>query len=347
MLNSITIVQPDDWHLHLRDGDALADTVAHTSKQFGRAIVMPNLPSPIINVSQALEYRSRILNNIPDGSNFEPLMTLYLTDNTAISEVKKACSSGIIKGIKLYPAGATTNSDAGVTDIKHCYSVLEIMQRQGLPLLIHGESTASHIDIFDREKVFIDRILIPLIKDFPELKVVFEHITTADAVAFIDASQSNITATITVHHLLKNRNDMLVGGIKPHYYCLPILKKNIHQKALIQAATSASKKYFLGTDSAPHTQQNKESSCGCAGMFTAPVAIELYAHVFEQANALANLEQFASFNGADFYQLPRNTRTINLIREDWEVPNSYSLGKEKVIPFFCGEVINWKLNNGP
>ncbi|MFK5987047.1 MAG: dihydroorotase [Pseudomonadota bacterium] len=343
MEKQLTIVRPDDWHLHLRDDEALKDTVHHTSLRFARAIVMPNLAVPITTTDQAQQYQQRIVKNIPAGHNFTPLMTLYLTDKTAVDEIVKASSSGFIKGVKLYPAGATTNSDAGVTDIKHCYNVLEAMQKYHLPLLIHGETTSSDIDIFDREKVFIDKILIPLRKDFPELKIVFEHITTTDAVEYINQADQFLAATITVHHLLMNRNDMLVGGIKPHYYCLPVLKKNIHQYALIKAACSGSEKYFLGTDSAPHTQQNKESACGCAGMFTSAAAIELYAQVFEQADALDKLEKFASFNGPDFYQLARNSKTITLLRKDWKIPNSYPLGKDKVIPLYNGETIHWQI----
>ncbi|MFK5892571.1 MAG: dihydroorotase [Pseudomonadota bacterium] len=344
MVDHLKIVQPDDWHLHLRDGEVLTDTVYHTSLRFARAIVMPNLQMPITTTSQALDYRNRILENTPSEHNFNPLMTLYLTDNTAVSEIIKASTSEFIKGVKLYPAGATTNSDAGVTDIKHCYDVFEVMQKNQLPLLIHGEVTSSNIDVFDREKVFIEQVLIPLHNDFPELKIVFEHITTQDAVDFILQSDKHLAATITVHHLLMNRNNMLVGGIKPHYYCLPILKKNIHQQALIDAATSGSNKFFLGTDSAPHTQQNKESSCGCAGMFTSHAAIELYAEVFDHANALGQLEKFASFNGPDFYHLARNNKTIKLIRQDWKVPEFYKFGKDHVIPLRAGEIIHWKLD---
>jgi dihydroorotase len=344
MHQSIEIIQPDDWHLHLRDGDVLVDTVYHTSSRFARAIVMPNLKVPVTTTSQALDYRKRILENTPSGDNFNPLMTLYLTDNTSVDEIKKACANDFIKGVKLYPAGATTNSDAGVTNIKLCYDVLEVMQEHQLPLLIHGEVTSCDIDVFDREKIFIEQILIPLHNDFPELKIVFEHITTVDAVDFINQSDKHLAATITVHHLLMNRNSMLVGGIKPHYYCLPVLKKNTHQQALITAATSGSNKFFLGTDSAPHTQQIKESSCGCAGMFTSHAAIELYAEVFEQADALGQFEQFASFNGPDFYSLPRNKNTIRLIRQDWKVPEFYKFGNDHVIPLRAGEIIHWKLD---
>lgn len=345
MTKELSIVQPDDWHLHLRDADVLADTVRHSSRQFGRAIVMPNLKQPIVTATQAMEYRQRILTSCPENSNFNPLMTLYLTDNTSVNEITEASNNDFIKGVKLYPSGATTNSDAGVTNIKHCYKVLEAMQKHQLPLLVHGEVTSKEIDIFDREKVFIDQVLSPLLKDFPELKVVFEHITTKDAVSFVNQSNEQIAATITVHHLMMNRNDMLVGGIKPHYYCLPVLKKNIHQQALIKAATSGSVKFFLGTDSAPHPQQAKESNCGCAGMYSAHAAIELYTEVFEQANTLDKLEQFASFNGPDFYNLARNKQSITLVKEDWHVPDYYKFGQDHVIPLQAGKTISWKLKD--
>jgi dihydroorotase len=344
MLQHLTIVQPDDWHLHLRDNEVLADTVHHTSSRFSRAIVMPNLAIPVTTTQQAQEYRGRIIDNTPKDHFFDPLMTLYLTDNTSVEEIKKASASDFIKAVKLYPAGATTNSDAGVTNIRHCYQVLEVMQELQLPLLIHGEVTRNDIDIFDREKIFIDTILIRLHEDFPQLKIVLEHITTKDAVDYINQSDNYLAATITAHHLLMNRNDMLVGGIKPHNFCLPILKKNSHQQALITAATSGSNKYFLGTDSAPHSQQNKESACGCAGMFSSHAAIELYAEVFEQANALEQLEKFASFNGPDFYHLPRNKNTITLICQDWQVPEFYQFGNDHLIPLRAGEIIHWKLD---
>ena len=344
MLQHLKIVQPDDWHLHLRDQEVLADTIHHTSSRFSRAIIMPNLATPVTTVQQALDYRDRIIENTPEQHNFNPLMTLYLTDNTSVEEIKKAASSDFIKAVKLYPAGATTNSDAGVTNIQHCYNVLEKMQELQLPLLIHGEVTTNDIDIFDREKLFIDNILIKLHTDFPELKIVLEHITTKNAVDYIQQADNYLAATITAHHLLMNRNDMLVGGIKPHYYCLPVLKKNSHQQALIAAATSGSSKFFLGTDSAPHNQQNKESACGCAGMFTSHAAIELYAEVFDQANALHQLEKFASFNGPDFYNLPRNITTITLVRQDWQVPEFYPFGNDHLIPLRAGENIHWKLD---
>jgi len=344
-MDSITISRPDDWHLHLRDGDVLADIIPHSSHRFARAIIMPNLLPPVISTEQALSYRDRILAQVPAQDAFEPLMTLYLTDNTTAAEIKTACASGKIKAIKLYPAGATTNSDAGVTDLKHCYPALEAMQKHQLPLLVHGEVTQAEIDIFDREKVFIEQRMIPLLKDFPELKVVFEHITTADAANFVKSTGSNIAATITAHHLLMNRNDMLAGGIRPHYYCLPILKRNSHQAALIAAATSGSNKFFLGTDSAPHAQGKKETACGCAGMYTSHAAIELYTEAFEQANALHQLEKFSSFNGPDFYGLARNTDTIRLIRQDWQVPSYYPFSSQHLIPLRAGETIHWKLDD--
>ncbi len=339
----LTITRPDDWHLHLRDGDILKDIVPFTAKQFGRAIIMPNLVPPITTTQQALDYRQRIVAAIPDGIDFEPLMTLYLTNNTAADEIKIATDSGQIKAVKLYPAGATTNSDAGVTDIKNCYSTLEAMQKHQLPLLIHGEVTDADIDVFDREKVFIDRVLQPLIKDFPDLKIVFEHITTKDAAEFVTSAADNIAATITPQHLLYNRNAIFKGGIRPHYYCLPILKREQHRQALVNAATCGNKKFFLGTDSAPHAQHKKENACGCAGIFSAPLAIELYTRIFDENNALDKLEAFASFHGADFYNLPRNTDTISIQKQEWTVPKYYPLGNEKIIPFHAGEQETWQL----
>lgn len=344
-MDNLVIIRPDDWHLHLRDGEVLGHIIPHTSQRFGRAIIMPNLVPPVTTAQQALDYQQRILQHVPAGDNFQPLMTLYLTDNTSAEEINQAAASGQIRAVKLYPAGATTNSDAGVTDIKKCYPALEALQKQGLPLLIHGEVTHSSIDIFDREKVFIDEKMAPLVKDFPELKVVFEHVTTADAVEFVSSSDEHVAATITAHHLLMNRNDMLAGGIRPHYYCLPVLKRDTHQQALIAAATSGSKKFFLGTDSAPHAQGKKETACGCAGMYTAHAAIELYAEAFEQAGALDQLEQFAAFNGPDFYGLARNTDTIRLTRQEWQVPEYYPFGSERVIPLRAGETIQWKLDD--
>ena len=337
------ITRPDDWHLHLRDGDILNDLVPFTARQFGRAIIMPNLVPPTTTTQQALDYRQRIVAAIPDGVNFEPLMTLYLTNNTAADEIKIAADSGQIKAVKLYPAGATTNSDAGVTDIKNCYNTLEAMQKRRLPLLVHGEVTDAEIDVFDREKVFIDRVLQPLIKDFPDLKIVFEHITTKDAAEFVISAPDNVAATITPQHLLYNRNAIFKGGIRPHYYCLPILKREQHRQALVSAATSGNQKFFLGTDSAPHVQHKKESACGCAGIFSAPLAIELYTRIFDDNNALDKLEAFASFHGADFYGLARNSDKITLLKKDWTVPMDYPLGDEKIIPFHAGETETWQL----
>lgn len=339
---TLTITQPDDWHLHLRDGDALTSVAPFTAKQFARAIIMPNLSPPVTTVLQAVDYLDSILAAV-DGSDFEPLMTLYLTDNTPVSEIIAARKSCFIKGLKLYPAGATTNSDAGVTDIRHCDAVLEEMQKCGLPLLIHGEVTDPKIDVFDREKVFIDKILQPLQLRFPELKIVFEHITTRQAADFVLQAGNNIAATITPQHLLLNRNALFQGGLQPHNYCLPVLKRDIHQQALLQVIRSGSKKFFLGTDSAPHSKHKKETACGCAGIFSAHAAIEIYASIFEQQKALDKLEAFASFNGPDFYRLPRNSKTITLIKEDWTIPNEYPLGSETLVPFLAGESISWKL----
>ena len=340
--NKITITQPDDWHLHLRDGQALNAVAPFSAKQFARAIIMPNLNPPVTTVVQAVEYLDRILAAV-DGTDFEPLMTLYLTDNTPAKEIIAARKSCFIKGLKLYPAGATTNSDAGVTDIRRCDAALEEMQKAGLPLLIHGEATDPDIDIFDRETVFIEKTLLPLTQRFPELKIVFEHITTKEAADFVLQSADNIAATITPHHLLFNRNAMFQGGLQPHHYCLPVLKRDSHQQALLEIIRSGSNKFFLGTDSAPHAKSKKESACGCAGIFSAHAAIEIYTSIFEQQNALHNLEAFASFNGPDFYGLPRNRKTITLIKEDWKIPEEYSLGTDKLVPFLAGHTINWKL----
>lgn len=339
--DAITLTAPDDWHVHLRDGDMLAHTVADTAKSFRRAIVMPNLVPPILNAEQALAYKARISQSIPAGQEFEPLMTLYLTDNTSPNDIAAAKSSGII-ACKLYPAGATTNSDSGVTAIERIYPALQAMQDHGLLLLVHGEVTDTDIDIFDREAVFIERILTPLTKDFPGLKIVLEHITTGDAVDFVQGSNDRIAATITAHHLLLNRNHMLVGGIRPHYYCLPILKRQQHQRALIQAATSGNPKFFLGTDSAPHARGKKEASCGCAGCYTAFAALELYAQAFEHADALDKLEAFASHFGPDFYGLPRNREQVRLVREPWQVPASLPLGKDSLVPLMAGDTLNWR-----
>ena len=342
-LKQITITKPDDWHLHVRDGDVLKSVVPDTAIRFGRAIIMPNLKPPARTTEQVQSYRDRILAAVPKGVSFEPLMTLYLTDNTPPDEILKAKQSGFVHALKLYPAGATTNSDAGVTDIRKCDATLEKMAEQGLPLLVHGEVTASHIDIFDREKIFIDKVLQPLTARLPELKIVLEHITTQEAVDFVLAAGSNIAATITPHHLLYNRNAMLAGGIRPHYYCLPIIKRESHRTALVSAAISGNPKFFLGTDSAPHAQHAKESACGCAGIYSAHAAIELYAEVFEQADALNKLEGFASQYGPDFYGLSRNTESITLRKESWTVPASIDFGKERLIPLRAGEMIGWKL----
>ena len=342
-MNEVTITLPDDWHLHLRDGDSLECTVAATARCFGRAIVMPNLQPPVSNTEQAEAYQQRIVSNIPEGASFTPLMTLYLTDKTSAEEIKKAHSSGFIYAAKLYPAGATTNSDSGVTDVQKITPVLEMMQSLGMPLLVHGEVTHSDVDIFDREAIFIETILKPLKQEFPRLKVVLEHITTEDAVQFVKDSDHTVAATITAHHLLYNRNHMLVGGIKPHYYCLPVLKRNRHQNALIAAATSGNPKFFLGTDSAPHTQDAKESACGCAGCYTAPTAIELYAEVFDTQGALDKLEGFSSFFGPDFYGLARNTDTLTLLRKPWTVPASYNMAGTALIPLRANEELAWQV----
>lgn len=338
----ITITQPDDWHLHVRDGETLNSVAPFTAKQFARAIIMPNLKPPVTTVVQAVAYLDRILAAVA-GADFEPLMTLYLTDDTSPEEIIAAAKSCFIKGLKLYPAGATTNSAAGVTDIRHCDAALEAMQKAGLPLLVHGEVTDPHIDVFDRENIFIDRTLQPLIKRFPELKVVFEHITTKEAVDFVLQSADTVAATITPHHLFYNRNAMFQGGLHPHHYCLPVLKRDIHQQALLATIRSDSKKFFLGTDSAPHARRDKESACGCAGIFSAHAAIEIYATIFEQQNALDKLEAFASFNGPDFYGLPRNKNTITLLRQEWQIPDEYPLAKEKLVPFLAGQTLPWKL----
>ena len=340
----ITITRPDDWHLHLRDGEALGSVLAHTAAQFGRAVVMPNLKPPVTTVEQAAAYRDRIVAALPEGASFEPLMTLYLTDNTPASEVIKAAASGFVKAVKLYPAGATTNSDAGLTDIAKAYDTLAEMERIGLPLLVHGEVTDPKIDLFDREKVFIDTVLLPLTLRFPKLKVVMEHITTKDASEFVANSPLTVAATITAHHLLYNRNAIFQGGIRPHWYCLPVLKRESHREALVAAATSGNPKFFLGTDSAPHARQTKEASCGCAGCYTAYAALELYAEAFEQAGALDKLEAFASFNGPDWYGLSRNTSKVTLLKQDWIVPADYPyISTDTIVPLRAGETLSWKM----
>ena len=344
--DQITITRPDDWHLHVREGEALKSVVPDTAKQFGRAIIMPNLATPITTAAQAQKYRDEIIAAVPDSglvNSFEPLMTLYLTNNTTPEMIREAKATGIVYGLKLYPAGATTNSDKGVTDVKNIYPALKAMQEEGLLLLVHGEVTDLDIDIFDREKVFIENILKPLTTEFPKLKVVLEHITTADAVEFVEQAPATIAATITAHHLLMNRNAIFVGGIRPHHYCLPILKRETHRQALIKAATSGSSKFFLGTDSAPHTQGAKESACGCAGMYTAYHAMELYAEAFDKADALDKLEGFASIYGPKFYGLPENPDSITLQRETWQVPEFLTLADDKIIPLRAGQNCEWKM----
>ena len=342
MTQKLTITRPDDWHLHLRDGAALSAVLPDTARQFARAIIMPNLKPPVTTVAQASAYRDRILAALPAGMAFEPLMTLYLTDNLPAEEIFAAKASGFVHAVKLYPAGATTNSDAGVTDIRRCAATLEAMQRVGLPLLVHGEVTDGDIDIFDREAVFIDRVMKPLRKDFPELKVVFEHITTRDAAQYVAEAEGPVGATITAHHLLYNRNAIFTGGIRPHYYCLPVLKREIHREALVKAATSGSARFFLGTDSAPHARGLKEHACGCAGCYTALHAMELYAEAFDNAGALDKLEAFASFNGPAFYGMPRNTDTLTLTREDWQLPAELPYGDATLVPLRAGETLRWK-----
>jgi len=340
---SITITRPDDWHLHLRDGATMASVLPHSARQFGRAIVMPNLRPPITTTAQAAAYRNRILDALPAGLDFEPLMTLYLTDNTPPDEIRRAKESGFVHAVKLYPAGATTNSDAGVTALSKCYKALEVMQEVGMPFLVHGEVTDPSIDIFDREAVFIERVMQPLRRDMPALKVVFEHITTRDAAQYVADADGAVAATITAHHLLYNRNEIFKGGIRPHYYCLPILKREEHRQALMQAAASGSNKFFLGTDSAPHPKGLKEHACGCAGCYTALHALELYAQAFEQAGALDKLEAFASFYGPAFYGLPRNAGTVTLKREQWALPAELPFGDTTLVPLNGGETIDWKL----
>jgi dihydroorotase len=340
---SITITRPDDWHLHLRDGAAMASVLPHTARQFGRAIVMPNLKPPITTTAQALAYRNRILAALSSELHFQPLMVLYLTDNTPPDEIRRAKESGFVHAVKLYPAGATTNSDAGVTDLAKCYKALGAMQELGMPFLVHGEVTDPQVDIFDREAVFIDRVMEPLRRDMPDLKVVFEHITTKEAAQYVAEATSATAATITAHHLLYNRNEIFKGGIRPHYYCLPVLKREEHRQALVRAATSGSAKFFLGTDSAPHPKGLKEHTCGCAGCYTALHAMELYAEAFDQAKALDKLEAFASFNGPSFYSLPQNPDTVTLKRETWTLPVELPFGETTIVPLNGGENIHWKL----
>ncbi len=343
MTNELTITRPDDWHLHLREGEALTCTAPHAAKQFGRAIIMPNLRPPVTTVELALDYRRAILNALPANHSFDPLMALYLTNSTTQQEVRRVAENEKTVAFKLYPAGATTNSDSGVTNIKKIYPLLAEMEKQEIPLLVHGEVTDSDIDIFDREKVFIDRHLKPITEEFTTLRVVLEHVTTKDAVEFVSSAPKTVAATITAHHLLFNRNSLLAGGIRPHYYCLPILKRELHREALIKAATSGNPKFFLGTDSAPHASTAKESDCGCAGCYTAYAALELYAMAFDSANALDKLEDFASHFGADFYRLPRNKEKITLRKTAWEAPSSFSFAGGNVIPLMAGEKLSWSL----
>ena len=342
MTSSLTLTRPDDWHLHVRDGAALQTVVPHTAAQFGRAIIMPNLKPPVTTAELALAYKARIMAAVPQGVAFEPLMTLYLTDNLPPAEIVKAKAAGVV-ACKLYPAGATTNSDAGVTDLKKIYPTLEAMQKVGMLLLVHGEVTSSEIDLFDREAAFIDTQLIPLRRDFPELKIVFEHITTKDAADYVMAADRFVGATLTAHHLLYNRNAIFTGGIRPHYYCLPVLKRETHRVALLNAATSGNTRFFLGTDSAPHPAHLKEHASGCAGCYTAHAAIEMYAEAFDSVGKLDQLEAFASFNGADFYGLPRNTGTISLKRESWTPPESFQFGEAELKPLRSGEALPWRV----
>jgi len=342
MLNTLTLIRPDDCHLHLRDGEHMRAVLPDSARRFARAIIMPNLKPPVVTTGMALAYRERILAALPQGMHFEPLMTLYLTDNTPPSEIVEAGKNSAIHGVKYYPAGATTNSAAGVTDIARCYGTLETMEEIGMPLLVHGEVTDPEVDVFDKEKVFLDHVLIPVTERFPHLKIVFEHITTREAVEFVTGAPDHIAATITVHHLLLNRNALFEGGIRPHHYCLPILKRETHRHKLIEAAVSGNPKFFLGTDSAPHPRSAKETACGCAGIYTAHAAIELYAEAFEQAGALDKLEAFASFHGADFYRLPRNTDSITLKKENWNAPSQLEFAEDVLVPLRAGEILAWK-----
>ncbi|GAA5216399.1 dihydroorotase [Corallincola platygyrae] len=343
MSDTLTIIQPDDWHIHLRDDAMLHTAVPATARVFSRAIAMPNLQPPVVTPADAKAYYERIQGATPAESNFTPLMTLYLTDNTTPEMVREAAAGGLVKACKLYPANATTNSAHGVTDLAGLDATFEAMAEVGLLLLVHGEVTADEIDVFDREKAFIDQHLSNIVAKFPQLKVVFEHITTKDAAEFVFASDANVAATVTPQHLMYNRNHLLVGGIKPHNYCLPVLKRNIHQQALQEAVASGSNKFFLGTDSAPHLKHTKESACGCAGCYSAPAALELYAEIFEQIGALDKLEAFASFNGPDFYGLPRNTGTVTLVRDPWQIPDTVDVAGEPMVPFYAGNTLQWKV----
>ena len=342
-MDQITLIKPDDWHLHVRDGDTLKDVVPATAKQFARAIIMPNLKPPVTTVDKAMAYRQRILDAVPSGIDFEPLMTLYLTDSISLEDIQNAVANPHVYAVKYYPAGATTNSDSGVSNLELTYDALAAMEEAGLPLLIHGEVTDPKVDIFDREAVFIETVLIPLLQRFPKLRVVLEHITTQQAAEFIQATDDNIAATVTPQHLLMNRNAIFKGGINPHHYCLPVLKREKHRLALLESVTRGSQKFFLGTDSAPHARSAKESACGCAGIYSAPCALELYAEIFDQAGALDKLEAFASINGPRFYQLPQNEQTITLQRKAWTLAEQFPLGRDTIIPIRAGETIQWSI----
>ncbi len=342
-MDTLTLRRPDDWHLHLRDGPGMASVLADSARRFARAIVMPNLRPPVTTTQQALHYRDRILGALPEGASFEPLMTLYLTDDTPVDEIVRAKVSGRVFGVKLYPAGATTNSDSGVTRLSRCFHALERMQEVGMPLLVHGETTDPEVDVFDREQAFLEETLGPTLERFPALKVVLEHVTTREAVQFVEVTGENVAATITAHHLLMNRNALFQGGIRPHHYCLPVLKREEDREALVAAATSGSPKFFLGSDSAPHPRRDKEAACGCAGIYTAHAALELYAIAFEEAGALDRLEGFASEFGARFYGLPLNEERVTLLREDWRAPERIAFGADELVPLRAGESLPWKL----
>jgi dihydroorotase len=342
-MQTLTLTRPDDWHLHLRDGTAMASVLPHAARVFARAVVMPNLKAPVTTTAQARAYRDRILRALPKGSKFEPLMTLYLTEGTSAEEIARAKASGFVCALKYYPAGATTNSESGVTDIERAFPVLAAMEKHGLPLLVHGEVTAAEVDVFDRERVFLDSVLAGIVRRFPQLRIVMEHLSTREAVEFVTAGGPNIAATITAHHLLYNRSALFSGGIRPHYFCLPVLKREEHRVALVRAATGGNPKFFLGTDSAPHSRGGKESACGHAGIYSSHAAIELYAEAFEQAGALDRLEAFASFHGADFYRLPRNRESITLRRESWTVPGEMPFGADTLVPLRAGESLSWRL----
>jgi dihydroorotase len=342
-MTRISLIRPDDWHLHLRDGEHMRAVLADTVRRFARAIVMPNLRPPVTTVGAAHAYRKRILAALPMSARFEPLMTLYLTDNTPREEIARAKESGFVHAVKYYPAGATTNSDSGVTDLSRCYPVFEAMAEQGMPLLVHGEVTDSDVDVFDRERAFLERVLGPLTSRFPQLKVVMEHITTREAAQFVREAPATVAATITAHHLLLNRNALFVGGVRPHHYCLPVIKREVHREALVAAAVSGNRKFFLGTDSAPHARHTKETSCGCAGIYTAHAALELYAEAFEQAGALDKLENFASRHGAEFYGLPLNGGSVTLEKSDTPIPEELEFGSDRLVPFRAGEIVRWRV----